>query len=117
MTAPFSLADAESLASVAEKANAHTDEDEDGDAGVTSVSYSPDGTKIVSSGMGGTIKVCIAGAESLTMIVEKQNAHSRDITSVGYNHDGTKVVSACYGGTIKVWDSGALQAPNCLSVA
>ena len=55
-----------------------------------------------------TLVLNIAGAESLTMIAEKQNAHSRDITSVGYNHDGTKVVSACEGGTIKVWKSGAI---------
>ena len=57
MTLPCFLADASSLALVAEKTNAHTDTDIFGDAGVTSVHYSPDGTKVVSSGRGGTIKV------------------------------------------------------------
>jgi len=46
-----------SLELKAEKENAHTDTDIFGDAGITSVDYSPDGTKVVSSGKGGTIKV------------------------------------------------------------
>ena len=41
----------------ASKKNAHTDTDMFGDTGVTSVAYSPDGSKVVSSGKGGTIKV------------------------------------------------------------
>ena len=101
-----------------EKQNAHDDS-------ISSVKYNNNGTKIVSACEGAikvwgalrapncqpnfpflliTLVLNIAGAESLTMIVEKQNAHSREISSVGYNHDGTKIVSACYGGTIKVWD-------------
>ena len=129
LTSPLlNTTDAESLAMITEKQNAHNNV-------VSSVQFSPNGALIVSGSWDRTIKVwgalaapdCqpqlpfplvttlvlnIAGAESLTMIAEKQNAHSRDITSVGYNHDGTKVVSACEGGTIKVWDSGAFWASN-----
>ena len=59
--------------------------------------------------------------ESLTLIKEKQNAHTSgmfgSISSVQFSPDGTKIVS---GGiedkTLKVWDSGAFWArsrPSC----
>ena len=49
--------------------------------------------------------------ESLTLIKEKQNAHTGDmfgsISSVQFSPDGTKIVSAgMKDQTIKVWDSG-----------
>ena len=49
MTLPCFLADASSLALVAEKTNAHSDD-------INSVAFSPDGTKIVSGSDDGTIK-------------------------------------------------------------
>ena len=122
----LNTAGAESLTMIAEKQNAHNDE-------ILSVDYNNDGTKIVSACSGGTIKVwgappapdCqpptspsltnlvlhTAGAESLTMIAEKQNAHNAVISSVDYNNDGTKIVSGSRDQTIKVW--GAPPAPDC----
>ena len=87
---------------IAEKQNAHTS----GMMGsISSVQFSPDGSKIVSGGIADqTIKVWGAPPApdwSLTMIAEKQNAHNSGIESVEYNNDGTKIVSA--GTKIKVW--------------
>ena len=109
---------------IAEKQNAHNDE-------ILSVDYNNDGTKIVSACSGGTIKVwgalrapnCqpqlplltspllnTAGAESLAMIAEKQNAHSEALKSVRSSRNGAVTVSGSCDKTIKVW--GALRAPN-----
>ena len=56
LTAPCLLADASSLALVAEKANAHS-------SPVRSVAFSPDGSQIVSGSSDKTIKVWDAGAK------------------------------------------------------
>ena len=116
-----------------EKTNAHSAEV----AGVMSVVFSPDGTKIVSGSNDSTIKIwdsgaprspeiappwpklmpagsllaCLAGM--LELISEKTDAHSGGtISSVAFSPDGTKFVSGSWDQTIKVWDSGALLPSN-----
>ena len=42
-----------------------------------------------------------AGAESLAMIAEKQNAHSEFITSVQFSPNGALIVSGSFDKTIK----------------
>ena len=109
------------------KEEAHTDTGMFGDAGVTSVAYSPDGSKIVSSGKGGTIKVWDAGAAvsafsnchalasdalsdcfsgTLELKASKESAHSLPITSIAFAPDGKTIVSGSSDKTIKVWDAG-----------
>ena len=121
---------ADTLELKAEKANAHTDTDIIGDAGVTSVGYSPDGTKVVSSGKGGTLKVWNSGAkpppsnpppfslsqpsaslaETLELKTEKKNAHSEFIRSVDFSPDGKTIVSGSDDRTLKVWNAGETAA-------
>jgi WD40 repeat protein len=118
---------------LSEKTNAHSQP-------ITSVAFSPDGTKIVSAGsaektfkvwdLSATIKVWDSGApepskspllgqnwrllgfpaDALGLLSEKTDAHSDRITSVAFSPDGTKIVSGSYDKTIKVWDSGAPRA-------
>ncbi len=106
------------LGLLSEKTNAHR-------SNVTSVAFSPDGTKIVSGSYDKTIKVwdsgapraqncpssaktnaccgvCLAG--KLEMLREKTNAHSHYVMSVAFSPDGTKIVSGSDDKTIKVWD-------------
>jgi len=105
---------------VAEKTNAHSDK-------INSVTFSPDGTKIVSGSADGTIKVWDSGAlrpqialswpkltpvlaclaDKLELLSEKTNAHSDYITSVAFSPDGAKIASGSYDRTIIVWESGA----------
>ena len=94
---------------------------------ITSVAFSPDGTKIVSGSLDKTIKVWDSGAPralkshtslaktdacwllagALGLLSEKTNAHSNWILSVAFSPDGTKIASGSWDKTIKVWDSGA----------
>ena len=84
---------------------------------ITSVAFSPDGTKIVSGSDDKTIKVWDFGAPepsifTMELLSEKTNAHSDYITSVVFSPDGTKIVSGSADETIKVWDFGALEPSN-----
>ena len=67
---------------------------------VLSVSYSPDGTKIISGSLDNTIKIWNANTgESLKTLV-------RDLSfvfSVAYSPDGTKIISGSDDTTIKIW--------------
>ena len=108
---------------LSEKTNAHR-------SSVSSVAFSPNGTKIVSGSYDPasvTIKVwesgaplcvpraplhvqyrcvlaCLAG--KLELLSEKTIAHSCVITSVAFSPDGTKIVSGSLDKTIIVWDTG-----------
>ena len=73
-----------------------------GDVGVTSVAYSPDGSKIVSSGKGGTIKVW--DAESFTILEEREgDAATLDKSGEVADRDGA---------TLRLKEGGAFYAPN-----
>jgi WD40 repeat protein len=115
---------------LSEKTKAHSD-------AITSVAFSPDGTKIVSGSFDKTIKVwdsgalepskspllgqhwrllaCLAG--KLELLSEKVNAHSDVIATVAFSPDGSKIVSGSVDETIKVWDSGAPRPWNGIRLA
>ena len=83
---------------------------------VYSVSFSPDGKRIVTGGGGsGTVKVWDAqtGQETLTLM-----GHSGRVTSVSFSPDGKRIVSgggyrtavfAGLRGVVKVWDISSLD--------
>jgi WD40 repeat protein len=68
---------------------------------VESVSYSPDGKRIVSASQDNTLKVWDAksGVETLTL-----NGHTKPVWSVAYSPDGKRIVSGSDDRSIKVWD-------------
>ena len=82
---------------------------------VTSVAFSPDGTKIVSGSVDGTIKVW--DADTLEVVDETVSVHNGGVSSVSFSPDGTKLVSSGYTGTIKVWDAGRSLPPSLLPAA
>jgi WD40 repeat protein len=71
---------------------------------VLSVSFSPDGKRIVSSGMDRRIRVWDAatGSEIVTL-----HSHNKPAISVCFDPNGKRFVSAHDDGVIKVWDSSA----------
>ena len=69
---------------------------------VTSVAFSPDGTRIVTGSEDDTAKVWDARSGSPLLDLE---GHSSDITSVAFSPDGTRIVTGSGDDTAKVWDA------------
>ena len=67
---------------------------------VNSVSYSPDGTKIISGSGDETVKIWDANTGQC---LKTLMGHLDGVTSVVYSPDGTKIISGSYDNTIKIW--------------
>ncbi|XRB18787.1 EF-hand domain-containing protein [Pseudoscourfieldia marina] len=70
--------------------------------GVTSASYSADGTRIVSASLDKNVRVWDATTGACLSVLE---GHSGDVTSASYSADGTRIVSASWDKSIRVWDA------------
>lgn len=72
----------------------------------SSAQYSPDGTRIVSSGSDGTVRVWSSEGGRAALILD---GHKDWVVSAQYSPDGTRIVSASLDQTVRVWqaDSGA----------
>ena len=71
---------------------------------VTSVAFSPDGKRIVSSSIDKTINVWDAKSGRKILTLKKKNLNG--FTSVSLSPDGKQIVSSCeYKGTLRVWDA------------
>ena len=75
---------------------------------VSSVSFSPDGERIVSSSGDETVKVWNAqtGQNTLTL-----KGHSGWVASVDFSPDGKRIVSGSRDTTLKVWDAETSREP------
>ncbi|QRW05994.1 Vegetative incompatibility protein HET-E-1 [Ceratobasidium sp. AG-Ba] len=67
------------------------------------VSYSPDGSRIVSGE--GEGMVVIRNAHSGKMIGQPLQGHTEGVSSVAYSPDGTYIVSGSNDNTIRMWDA------------
>ena len=73
---------------------------------VTSVAFSPDGTRIVSGSYDNTVRVWDA-ATGQAVHDEPMRGHEDGVTSVAFSPDGTRVVSGggVFDNTVRVWDA------------
>ena len=70
---------------------------------VSSVSFSPDGTRVVCGYWDGT--VCILDSAGWRTVVGPLEGHERAVTSVTFSPDGRYIVSGSEDGTIIKWDA------------
>ena len=75
---------------------------------VSSASFSPDGSKIVTGSYDKTAKIWNAQTGELEHMLA---GHSNTILAASFSPDGSKIVTASYDGTAKIWNAqtGALE--------
>jgi WD40 repeat protein len=75
-------------------------------APVRAVSFSPDGSKVVSGNQEGTVTVfrIADGSELATM-----HGHTAEIFSVNFSPDGSRIVTAGNDGMILIWDASTFE--------
>ena len=60
----------------------------------------PDGTRIVSGGKDGALKVWDAKTGKLNLVLRD---HEQPVQSVAFSPDGSRIISGSRDGTVKVW--------------
>jgi WD40 repeat protein len=74
---------------------------------VSSVAFSPDGTRIVSGGFDNTVRVW--DAASGQPIGAPLTGHTDPVLSVAFSPDGKRIASGGYDNTVRVWDGASGQ--------
>ena len=69
---------------------------------MTSASFSPDGTKVVTGSHDRTVRIWDAVTGECEQTLE---GHSSYVSSASFSPDGTKVVSSSNDATVRIWDA------------
>lgn len=70
---------------------------------ITSASFSPDGTRIVTASWDNTIRIWDAATGKI--IGRPLEGHNDIVSSANFSPDGTHIVSASWDATIRIWDA------------
>jgi WD40 repeat protein/ankyrin repeat protein len=81
----------------------------DGHWAVNSVTFSPDGARIVSGSYDGTVKVWNVGSGEC---MKTLTGHSSSVNSVSFSPDGARIVSGSNDNTAKVW---SIESGECVT--
>ena len=76
---------------------------------VTSASFSPDGTKVVSGSYDQTVRIWDAVTGECEQTLE---GHSSAVWSASFSPDGTKVVSGSRDETVRIWDASRVSSAS-----
>ncbi|KAG2036722.1 hypothetical protein BDR03DRAFT_898125 [Suillus americanus] len=70
---------------------------------VNSVSFSPDGTRIVTGSLDKTVRLWDAGTGE--PVGEPLRGHTDSVNSVSFSPDGTRIVTGSEDNTVRIWDA------------
>jgi WD40 repeat protein len=69
---------------------------------VLSVDWSPDGSKVVSGGTDGTVRIWDADAYQELFVLR---GHTNFVETVDWSPDGSRIASGSFDGTTRIWDA------------
>ncbi|KAG2073243.1 WD40 repeat-like protein, partial [Suillus decipiens] len=75
---------------------------------VSSVSFSPDGTRIVTGSYDKTVRLWDAGTGE--PVGEPLQGHADSVESVSFSPDGTRIVTGSLDNTVRLWDAVTRQS-------
>ena len=78
------------------------------EAGLTSVAFSPDGTRIVTASVDGTARIWHANGTGQSLVLR---GHQKAVRSAAFSPDGTRIVTASRDGTARVWNADGTGQP------